>query len=107
MKLMPDKFKPFHIQASHVGCLVSNHQPRRLVGRFLTYYSSHIEDFSRITNPVYELLNIQPGILSAQSPQAKTKVSQPSSKTHVERTIDDQEALELLLRRITKPSTFA
>ena len=85
VKLKPEKCELFRREVRYVGRLVSadgvridpkdleavvslkTNTPqtvgdiRRILG-FLSYYRSYIQDFSRIARPLYELLQVKPGI---------------------------------------------
>lgn len=53
---------------------------------------------------MYELLDIQPGMLSAQSLQPDQGFP---TKPYVKRTIENQDAKELLIKRLMNPSILA
>lgn len=70
---------------------------RKLTG-FLGYYRSHIQDFSRIAKPIYELLQTKPG---------KAQIPQLPSQESVDWTPEHQEALEQLVTLLINPPVLA
>ncbi|KAK3707805.1 hypothetical protein QZH41_011971 [Actinostola sp. cb2023] len=82
---------------------------RKLMG-FLNYYRRYIRNFSRIAQPIYDLMSVPPS--SSCSPQKgvrkqKPKTGQPSSNTSVTWTTSHQSALEILIGYLVSPPVMA
>lgn len=80
---------------------------RKLLG-FLSYYRTHIQNFSKITKSMYELFQVKK--VSTQSPQPKQrkgKGAQLPSKTPIQRADKHQQTLEHLINRLSNPPVIA
>ncbi len=130
VKLKPEKCEMFHSEVRYVGRLVSSggvrvdpkdleavqsltsrtpqtvSDVRRLLG-FLSYYRTFIHDFSRVTKPLYELLQAKPETAKGSQYRSKVKGPQVPSRTPVEWTKNHQQTLERLIEMLVKPTVLA
>lgn len=131
MKLRPTKCELFKREVCYVGRLVSadgvwldpkdleaiqalrGKTPRtvgemhKLLG-FLSYYRTYIQNFSKISKPMYELLQVKK--ISTEPPQPKQKKgkgAQLASKTPIQWADEHQRALEHLIDRLSNPPVLA
>lgn len=119
-KLKPEKCELFRKEVCYIGRLVSadgvrvdpkdleavralkNRAPKtvgdvRQVLGFLSYYRSFVQDFSRIAQPLYDLLKVQSDVPQPRPTRGKTKSPQQSSRTPVEWNEKHQQVLERLI----------
>ncbi len=130
VKLKPEKCEMFRSEVRYVGRLVSadgvrvypkdleavqsltSRTPqtvgdvRRLLG-FLSYYRTFIQDFSRVTKPLYELLQAKPETVKGPQCRSKVKGPQVPSRTPVEWTKNNQQTLERLIEMLVNPPVLA
>ena len=82
----------------------------KLVG-LLSYYCHYIQDFSRIANPIYDLLFVRPdrnGVKQVKPKTRKdTKLAQIPSNVPVLWNDEHQSAMEYLIDCLTKPPIMA
>lgn len=79
---------------------------RQVLG-FLSYYRSFVQDFSRIAQPLYDLLKVQSDIPQPRPTRGKTKSPQQSSRTPVEWNEKHQQVLERLIDMLMEPPVLA
>lgn len=79
---------------------------RQVLG-FLSYYRSYIQDFSRIAQPLYDLLKVQSDNPQYKSSRVKTKSPQQSSRTPIEWNEKHQQILERLVDMLMEPPVLA
>lgn len=130
VKLRPEKCELFRAEVRYVGRLVSAEgvrvdpkdleavlalkakspqtvgDLRRVLG-FLSYYRSYVQNFSRIAQPLYELLQVKSSEQSAHSRQSRTKGPQMPSKAPINWTPEHQRVLEQLVDMLTHPPVLA
>ena len=130
VKLKPEKCELFRKEVRYVGRLVSadgvrvdpkdleavrvlKHRTPKTVGDirqvlgFLSYYRSYVQDFSRIAQPLYDLLKVQPDTPQSKPPRGKTKSPQQSSRTPIEWNEKHQQILERLVDMLMEPPVLA
>ena len=130
VKLRPEKCELFKAEVRYVGRLVSAEgvrvdpkdldavwvlkakspqtvgDLRRVLG-FLSYYRSYIQNFSRIAQPLYELLQRKSSERSTHGRQSKTKGPQMPSRAPIDWTPEHQRILERLVDMLTHPPVLA
>ncbi|CAI5670877.1 unnamed protein product [Oreochromis niloticus] len=130
VKLRPEKCELFKAEVRYVGRLVSaegvridpkdlqavlalkTKSPqtvgdlRRVLG-FLSYYRSFIQNFSRIAQPLYELLQSKPSERPTHGRQSKTKGPQMPSRAPIDWTPEHQRVLEQLVDMLVHPPVLA
>lgn len=130
VKLRPEKCELFKAEVRYVGRLVSAEgvridpkdleailalkarspqtvgDLRRILG-FLSYYRSYIQNFSKIAQPLYELLQNKSSEQSSHGRQSKTKGPQMPSRAPVDWTSEHQRILERLIDMLTSPPVLA
>lgn len=79
---------------------------RRVLG-FLRYYRSFVQDFAKITKPLYELLRVNTTTPQLPLRHCKTKWPQLPSKTPIEWNVSHQDTLERLVGMLTNPPVLA
>lgn len=130
VKLWPEKCELFKAEVHYVGCLVSAEGARidpkdleavlvlkaksphtvgdvRRILVFLSYYCSYIQNFSRIAQPLYDLLQSKSSEQSTHGRQRKTKGPQMPSKAPIPWTSEHQRILEQLIDVLTHPPVRA
>ena len=130
VKLKPEKCELFRKEVRYVGRLVSADGVRvdpkdleavrvlkyrapktvgdvRQVLGFLSYYRSYVQDFSRIAQPLYDLLKVQSDNPQSKPSRGKTKSPQQSSRTPVEWNEKHQQVLERLIDMLMEPPVLA
>lgn len=130
VKLKPEKCELFRSEVRYVGRLVSADGVRvdpkdleavrvlkqrapktvgdvRQVLGFLSYYRSFVQDFSRIAQPLYDLLKVQSGNPQSKPNRGKTKSPQLSSHTPIEWKEEHQQVLEHLVDMLMTPPVLA
>ncbi len=75
---------------------------RRLLG-FLSYYRTYVQDFSRIAQPLYELLQSRGSVTAGEQSKTGKKGTQLPSRAKVEWTSVHQGVLERLIGALTNP----
>lgn len=79
---------------------------RQVLG-FLSYYRNFVQDFSRIAQPLYDLLKVQSDTPQPRPTRGKTKSPQQSSRTPVEWNDKHQQVLERLIDMLMEPPVLA
>ncbi len=130
VKLRPAKCEFFKREVRYVGRLVSEDgvridpkdieavislkekkpttvgELRRLLG-FLSYYRTYVQDFSRIAQPLYELLQSRGSVTAGEQSKTGKKGTQLPSRAKVEWTSVHQGVLERLIGALTNPPVLA